>query len=152
MTTNISDDDLLSELEKMIKKKCHYLKNIQRRFGIETAFYGELINLGFHRNPEKVQKGKPDFKEFEVKCVTSNDLERRIKDGFTQHDKVIAIIAIPCADSKSNKDICSRMRKKNIEELKKIKKKYRVLIGNQIKCKKGNGFSNIWIPAICYKP
>lgn len=150
--TGLSKDNItriLRTLEKSIRRKKYYLRDVKRTYGIETAFYGDLIDLGYHRNPDRVRKGISDFKEFEVKAVTSNDLRSRIDEGFTKcTDVIVAIIAIPCADPIVNNDICKSMRKKNITELNKLNQQYNVFRGNQIKFSKGKGFSNVWIPAV----
>ena len=78
----VDGSELLEALEEMIGKKGHYLPNVKKGEGIEECFYGELINLGYHKRPPTKS---PDFEEFEVKAVTSTDLIGRIQEGFEQH-------------------------------------------------------------------
>jgi hypothetical protein len=121
---------LLLALEQMIRKKPHYLPNIKEGDGVEHAFYGELINLGYHRKPTKC---KYDFEEFEVKAITSHDLRSRVKDGFKQHNKVLAIIAAT---------------EKNLQALEKLKTEYKINQGNVVQLPEGNGLINKWLAAI----
>ncbi len=124
---------LLNALGDMIRKKPHYLPFVKETGGIEESFYGELINLGYNKNPPKTS---PDFEEFEFKGGTSTNMGW-ITAGFKQHkNKVVAIVGA---------------NEKTLENLEKLKEEYEVLIGDVIILPKGEGYSNKWVAVIINK-
>ena len=133
MSPDKRDYHLLYELRGMIKKKHHYLPFVKVAGGIEDAFYGDLINLGYSKNPPRTS---PDFKEFEFKGGTSTNMNW-ITDGFKQHpNKVVAVVAAT---------------DKNLIDLDKLRANYEVLIGEVITLPEGDGYTNKWVGVIINK-
>jgi hypothetical protein len=128
------DNQILETLSCSIKRKEHFLLSVHKGGGAEDAFYGDLIDLGFNRNPPRTS---PDFIEFEFKVITANDLENTIEKGFTQHnEKVVTVIAAT---------------EENTQALETMKKKFKIITGDTIIFSEKGKFSNKWMPAIFTK-
>ena len=140
------DYHLVNALGDIIRKKAHYLPFIKQGDGVEECFYGELVNLGYERLPNRRKvppyigkKKQPDFKEFEVKAATSTGINTLITEGFTQHpDTILLIVGL---DSNGT----------NIKNLEKLKRNYYVLIGDIIQFAWNVGFSDKWVGVLIKK-
>ena len=134
------DYHLVNALSDIIRKKAHYLPFIEEGDGVEECFYGEIINLGYERLPNRRKvppyvgsDKQPDFMEFEVKAITSTGINTYLSEGFTQHpDTILLIVGL---DSNGT----------NMKTLEALKKKYHVLIGKIIKFEWKVGFSDQWV-------
>ncbi|MCW3988798.1 MAG: hypothetical protein NWE88_01835 [Candidatus Bathyarchaeota archaeon] len=132
------NEKILDALSQSIRRKKKFLVNVNVAAGegIEDVFYGDLIDIGCIRHSSKA---KSDFQEFEFKAITSDDRKgTRIKNGFKQNAKVVAVVAV------SNP---------NLESLETLEKTYVVTRGNPVEfpTKVDTEHRNVWIAVIIEK-